>query len=39
MLIVKERAYVNEGGGGTVAINMLIVPESAFPYYSRRADP
>jgi len=32
MLIVPEPAYVNEGGR---AINMLIVPDPAFPYYSR----
>jgi len=35
MLIVPEPAYVNDGGRGNGAINMLIVPESAFPYYSR----
>jgi len=34
MLIVPEPAYVNEGGGGGPgAINMLLVPEPAFPYY------
>jgi len=33
MLIVPEPAYVNEGGGGPGAINMLIVPEPVFPYY------
>jgi len=31
MLIVLEPEYVDEGGRG--AINMLIVTESAFPYY------
>jgi len=34
MLIVLEPAYVNEGVGGPGAINMLIVPEAVFPYYS-----
>jgi len=33
MLIVLERAYVYEGGGGLSAINMLIVPEAIFSYY------
>jgi len=30
---VPEPAYVNEGGGGPGAINMLIVPEPVIPYY------
>jgi len=36
MLIVLEPSYVNKGEGGPGAINMLIVPEPSFPYYSPR---
>jgi len=36
MLIVSEPAYVIVCRGGAGAINMLIVPESAFPYYLLR---
>jgi len=34
MLIVLEPAYVNEWGGGRGAINMVIVAEPIFSYYS-----
>jgi len=38
MLIVPKSAYVNEGGDGAGAINMIFVPEAAFPYYWESAD-